>query len=140
MKDSSCSGKNDLYSHRTIFDTKVSRFDNDNLIILFASWDKTDLCSNKSSNIDSMIYYYDKKNQKAINYNDIVSILDLKNFSIAKSIKDNINEINMYNNNYQYENVDKVKVFITSDGFLSVFYLQKEDNHSFIINTDIRIE
>jgi hypothetical protein len=23
---------------------------------------------------------------------------------------------------------------------LSVFYLQKEDNHSFIINTDIRIE
>ncbi|MBR4230906.1 MAG: hypothetical protein IKR74_01955 [Bacilli bacterium] len=139
-KDSACASKKDLYSHRYIFDSKVSRFDNDKVTILFASWDKTDLCTDNTSNVDSLVYYYDKKAQKFINYNDVVNILDLKSFSVVKKIKANINEINKYGKSYKYENVTSVKVFITYDGFLSIYYLQKEDNHSFIINTDTTLK
>ena len=139
MDDNVCSSKKSIYNRRYVYQNKVTRFDTDDVTVLFASFDKIDLCKDSAVNSDAKVFYYDKNEKKFIDFKKLIEILQINNFSTIKEIKSNIEFINQNGKKYQFDNVINTKVYVTNDGYLSIYYVQKEDNQAFNIITSKKI-
>lgn len=135
MSSAECSNVSNLYQRSIIAQSMLTLYGSDELIGITLVSGTSNLClSTNDQEID--IYYYDIATDRMLTEEEIKTTYSITDEEILTAITNDIDQRNTEENLNYSTNIIDYHIYITSDGILSVYYKQPEDNIYYSVPLD----
>lgn len=138
MTTSECSNVSNLYMRSIMTQSMLTLYGSDELINITLVTATSNLCLSTN---DEEIYllYYDITNKKILTEDEIKTKYSVTNDEIITAINNDINQRNIDENLNYSTNVLDYHIYIDSEGILSVYYKQYDDNIYYSVPLDVYV-
>ena len=138
MSSNECSAVSNLYQRSIMTESISTLYGSDELLGITLINGTSNLClSTNDQEID--VYYYDITNDKLLTEDEMKTTYSITNEQILLAITNDINQRNIDENLNYTTNILDYHIYIASDGVLSVYYKQPEDNIYYSVPLDISV-
>lgn len=138
MSSNECSAASNLYQRSIMTESISTLYGSDELLGITLISGTSNLClSTNDQEIE--VYYYDITNDKLLTEDEIKTTYSITNEQILLAITNDINQRNIDENLNYTTNILDYHIYIASDGVLSVYYKQPEDNIYYSVPLDISV-
>lgn len=138
MSSNECSAVSNLYQRSIMTESISTLYGSDELLGITLISGTSNLCLS-TNNQEINVYYYDITNDKLLTEDEIKTTYSITNEQILLAITNDINQRNIDENLNYTTNILDYHIYIASDGLLSIYYKQPEDNIYYSVPLDIKV-
>lgn len=138
MSGNECSAASNLYQRSIMTESISTLYGSDELLGITLISGTSNLCLS-TNNQEINVYYYDITNDKLLTEDEIKTTYSITNEQILLAITNDINQRNIDENLNYTTNILDYHIYIASDGLLSIYYKQPEDNIYYSVPLDIKV-
>lgn len=138
MTSAECSNVSNLYQRSIMTQSILTLYGSDDLLGIALISGESNLCL-FTNNEEIDVLYYDINNKKLLTEDEMKTKYSITDEEILTAVTNDINERNIEENLNYTTNILDYHIYITSDGMLSVYYKQPEDNIYYSVPLDIAV-